>query len=82
MKISTRALKYVQAMQAGGLPKAWEGLSRPRKAYAAQLVEFFGWPVRMAVQHAYIFPYSECPYNYRTREYVHVSCNRRTGRFF
>lgn len=61
-------------MQAGGLPKAWEGLSRPRKAYAAQLVEFFGWPVRTA--------YDEWPYNYRTHQCRRVTCNRRTGRFF
>ena len=82
MKPSTATLKYVRAMQAGGLPAAWEGLSRPRKTYAAQLVEFFGWPVHVAVQHAYAFPYDEFPYNYRTHECVRTACDRRTGRFF
>lgn len=82
MKPITGTMRYVQAMQEGGLPVAWEGLSNPRKSYAAQLVEFFGWPVRTAIQHAYAFPYDEWPYNYRTHECVHMACNRRTGRFF
>lgn len=82
MKPITGTMRYVRAMQAGGLSAAWEGLSRPRKTYAAQLVEFFGWPVRVAVQHAYAFPYDEWPYNYRTHECVRMFCNRRTGRFF
>ena len=41
-------------------------LSKARKRYARYLVERYGYPVRLAIQHAYIFGFDAWPYDYRT----------------
>lgn len=51
MRPETRALKLLQA---GNLPAQYALLSKPRKAYARELVAS-GYTARVAIQQAYIF---------------------------
>ena len=61
-----RAVRY--ACTVGGprrLGGVWELLSKARKRYARYLVERYGYPVRLAIQHAYVFGFDAWPYDYR-----------------
>lgn len=71
--------KYLYALRDGGLPLAWTGLSKPRKRYAHELVERFGWSVRMAIQQVYSFPYDQWIFDYHDRSAHQYEVNRRTG---
>lgn len=54
----------------GGLQRAWALLSKPRKRYARYLVERYAYPVRIALQTAYINGFDRWPYDYRIRKCV------------
>lgn len=62
MKTITRAEKYIKA---GNLNNQWALCSKARRAYAKHLVADYGWPVGLAVQHAYIHGYDSWAYDYR-----------------
>ena len=64
MKPSTRTIKYLKART---LVKQWALLSKPRKKYAAHLVRRYAYPVRLAVQQAYIWGYNPYPYDHRAK---------------
>lgn len=63
MKNITRTGKYLKART---LVNQWALCSKARKAYAKHLVTDYGWPVKMAVQHAYIFGYDKWTFDYRS----------------
>ena len=73
------SVAYVNAMNCGGLVAAYGGLSRARKRYVHDLVGKFGWGVRLAIQHAYAFPFDSCVFDYRNGLVCYVNVNRRTG---
>lgn len=58
-----RAVKYVKAET---LAEKWVLMSKARKRYASHLVRDYGHPVKLAIQQAYIFGYSEWQKDYRT----------------
>ena len=67
MRPETRAARYLEA---GSMPAQWALLSSPRRAYAAHLVRDYGTPVRIAIEHAYIFGFDPYAYDYRAGKSV------------
>lgn len=66
MKTTTRAFRYLKAAQGPhSLSESWKLLSKPRRRYARYLVERYGYPVKLAIQQAYIFGFDAWPYDYR-----------------
>lgn len=61
MKTITRAERYVRA---GNINNQWALCSKARKAYARHLVADYGWPVGLAIQHAYIHGYDQWTFDY------------------
>lgn len=57
-----RLLEYLRINLVG----RWNLLNKPEKKYASELVKKFGWPVELAIQHAYFFAYDPWIYNYRS----------------
>ena len=76
---SAGATAYARALREGGLPVAYAGLGKARRRYVHDLVKLLGWPCRLAIQRAYVWPYHPWPYDFRTHCYIHVTVNRRTG---
>lgn len=63
MKTTTRAFRYLKAAQGPhSLSESWKLLSKPRRRYARYLVERYGYPVKLAIQQAYIFGFDAWPY--------------------
>lgn len=63
MKASTRTIKYIRARK---LTDKWALLSKGCKRYVAYLVKTYGYPVKVAIQQAYLFGFTSFPYDYRT----------------
>lgn len=64
MKRSTREIKF---MQARTLKNQWALLSKPRRQYAHYLVDRYAYPVRFAIEYAYIWGYDPYPYDHRAK---------------
>ena len=71
-----RIINYMQAENENGLPGAFALLDDTRKRYAKYLVARYRYPVRIALQTAYINGYDIWPYDYRTRGLVHEGTPR------
>lgn len=82
-KVGRKCPGYWQLMgqlgKPGWLVLAWRKLSRPRRRYASELVSRFGWPVRLALQHAARAPYDPWVYDWRDGSCHEYAVNRRTG---
>ena len=72
-------IAYYHALGEGGLPAAFAGLGKARRRYAHDLVKLLGWPCRLALEHAYAWPYDTLLYDYRARCLVDGTVNSRTG---
>lgn len=67
MKTTTRAGRYLKA---GNINNVWNMCSKAQKRYAAHLVSDYGYPVRIALQTAYIHGYDVFQYDYRAQSPV------------
>lgn len=67
----TRGIKMVKAKT---LDDKWALLSRADKRYASHLVRDLGWPVRIAIEHAYIIGFDCWTYDFRLRKSVRETC--------
>ncbi len=76
MRVDTRLIKYIRADKAGGLNACYNLLSKTRKKYVRYLVARYGYPVRIAVQRAYIFGFDAWPYDYRAGHIEHETMAR------
>lgn len=72
-------LEYAMRMNRGGIACAFAGLGKARKRYVRDLVVLFGWSVRIAIQHAYAWPFDERVYDYRRGVPAMCTVNRKTG---
>ena len=66
----SKSAAYLNAEKAQGLNGVYNLLDAAQKRYAKHLVSFYGWPVRNALQQAYIFGYDAWAYDYHTRYVV------------
>lgn len=76
MKRSTREIKF---MQARTLKNQWALLSKPRRKYAHYLVDRYAYPVRFAIETAYVFGFVSFPYDYRAKR---ATTESRTAKSF
>lgn len=80
MKTSAKmGWQYLYDLRDGGLPLVWSKLSKPRKRYAHELVERFGWDVRNAIDAAYTSPYRQWIFDRHDRSAHQYEVNLRTG---
>lgn len=63
MKAVDRASKYIGAKD---LADRWGLLCKWEKRYVKHLVKTYGYPVSIAIQHAFIFGWDKFPYDYRS----------------
>lgn len=56
--------QYAEAA-VNGLPAIWALLNHAQRAYARYLVEEYGTPAKIAMQHSFIFGFDEWSYDYR-----------------